>query len=132
VFTGEVHFRNAPLSLVSLLALPLPYVELGAFKLGRSKSRGYGRVRLELGDLTLLVAGGLGFSVRLGVWTVKLERRDGAALIKESLKGRETLSVEGRVAGEDALFTRVSVPWSSLRPQLNGVISALREEADVV
>ncbi|RSN68246.1 hypothetical protein D9Q81_06470 [Candidatus Korarchaeum cryptofilum] len=55
-FSCEIYFRNIPPSFLSLLSPVITQANAGVARLGRSKSRGYGKVFMSLSDISLSIA----------------------------------------------------------------------------
>ncbi|AKG38417.1 hypothetical protein MA03_02815 [Infirmifilum uzonense] len=51
-FSSNISFRNIPLSFLSLLSPVIKQADIGVARLGRSKSRGYGHVSINLLDIS--------------------------------------------------------------------------------
>ena len=55
LFRSKIYFRNMPLSLLSLLELAVNLANLGIARLGRSKSRGYGQITIDMNNVKVLL-----------------------------------------------------------------------------
>jgi len=129
-FTFEVHFRNLPLSLLALLSIVKTMAKLGIAKLGRSKSRGYGKIDIEMGDIELYIIGKgnrLNYKLLLDheiSINVDVLIEDGKVKIKDDLISDY---IEGTYTDE-ALGYRAKIEWSKLEDKLSNIINNLKSK----
>lgn len=120
IFRGEMAFRNMPPSFLSLLQPISELAELGVLRLGRSKSRGYGHVRLRLGNPVVSVPWPPSSQeVRLQLRFVTMSRNvlvtaekvEGGLGIKDDLSNCE---IVGKLLSGDGLLLSAELDWAEV------------------
>jgi len=129
IFKGTLSFRNIPLSFLSLLDPVARLAELGVFRMGRSKSRGYGHIRISWGNPEVFLPlknGAARFSINLSSMgrnvLVTASRSGDEVTIKDNLSGCE---LRGKVK-EEWLMTRLDVRWDDVAGCVEKLLGGLR------
>ncbi|RLE77762.1 MAG: hypothetical protein DRJ52_11055 [Thermoprotei archaeon] len=137
LFKSKIHFRNLPLSLLSLLELAVNLANLGIARLGRSKSRGYGQITIDMNNVKVLFVGDFDREPRI-VYTLNLSKRIEGGLrpievevVKQDKKvivrDRYTPDkIEGEIIEELPFGTLCSFEWSSIKDCLSMVLESLK------
>ena len=136
VFKSKIYFRNLPLSLLSLIELVVKLVNLGIARLGRSKSRGYGQITIDAGNIRVLFIGRfdekarVAYSINLSKEEGKFEpieveviRQEENVIVKDSYapEGMKGDIIEKLPFGLLCVFT-----WDSVKKNLANVLNALK------
>lgn len=127
-FTAELHFRNMPLSLLALFSIVKSMAKLGIARLGRSKSRGYGKINLELGDLDFHIIG-KGRSLKYELMLNQEIHVNIDILIEnDKVKIKDNLMpeyIEGKYEVE-AIGFKTKIMWNELENKLDMIIENLK------
>ncbi len=131
-FEGSISFRNLPPSFLALLHPIAVLAEQGVFRMGHSKSRGYGHVRISFKDPLVTVplppeGGRASFTIRLNAMEkdveVAVEKVNGGRIsIRDKLSNCELV---GKTV-ETGIFAGAEIPWDDLRECLQPLLEGLR------
>lgn len=132
-FIGGLYFRNLPPSLLALLKYVSEMAEVGIARIGRSKSRGYGKVRITPGTTSIkLIAPQIGEPTRpikiLGNQvSFKITQRENEYILTEKWPGNNTIEFKAEVSQEDLWF-KVGIPWQEISGKSDAVAQIVRSQ----
>ena len=134
VFEGVIDFRNIPPSILSLLSLVASFAEIGVARIGRSKSRGYGRVKITFDNPAFFFVGDLASAEAKVKYVIRLVDKDievsvtkknGKISVIDSIVGR---SIEGSIEKEHPILLFAVFNWKEIEGLLGDVVRKLKGE----
>ncbi|MEM0268939.1 MAG: RAMP superfamily CRISPR-associated protein [Candidatus Korarchaeum sp.] len=130
-FSCDISFRNLPPSFLSLLSPVIRQADAGIARLGRSKSRGYGRISISLSDVSMMLTWPshmekVSFKLALPNCNKEVdldaEKKDKMILLRDSISG---YNLECSVYEDLPPFLRAKVPWATVEGCLDPLLKGL-------